>query len=136
VAIENDNNTDGKKGDFMSTDTGGRLTTHVLDTASGKPAQGLKIELYRIDGDKRALLKTVSTNDDGRVDAPLMAGDSFQTGEYELVFFAGDYLRGQGTAALPGFSRHRTAAFRHGGKDALPCAAADFPYSYSTYRGS
>ena len=61
----------------MSTDKGGRLTTHVLDTASGKPAEGLKIEFYRIAGAGRTQLKTVSTNDDGRVDAPLMAGDDF-----------------------------------------------------------
>ena len=76
---------------------GGRLTTHVLDTATGKPAAGLSIELYRISGNARTHLKSVVTNDDGRCDAPLLAGAEFRKGEYELVFAAGAYLRGQGT---------------------------------------
>lgn len=115
---------------------GGRLTTHVLDTASGKPAQGLKIELFRLDGG-RALVKTVATNDDGRVDAPLMAGESFETGEYELVFHAGDYLRGQGHK-LPSPAFLDVVPLRFGMAEAshyhVPLLIS--PYSYSTYRGS
>ena len=65
---------------------GGRLTTHVLDTATGKPAAGLSIALYHLEGDARTHLKTVVTNADGRCDAPLLAGAEFRTGEYELVF--------------------------------------------------
>ena len=78
---------------------GGRLTTHVLDTASGKPAAGLSIALYRIEGEARTHLKTVVTNADGRCDAPLLEAPTSRTGEYELVFAAGDYLRRQGSAA-------------------------------------
>jgi 5-hydroxyisourate hydrolase len=121
----------------MSSDTSGRLTTHVLDTASGNPAQGLTIELYRIEADKRSLLKTVSTNHDGRVDSPLLAGAEFQTGEYELVFFAGDYLRGQG-AKLPSPAFLDIVPLRFGMSEKthyhVPLLIS--PYSYSTYRGS
>ena len=80
----------------MSKTDGGRLTTHVLDTASGKPAAGLKIALYRVSGNAHKKLKDVVTNADGRCDAPLLAGKEFRKGQYELIFFAGDYLRGAG----------------------------------------
>ena len=76
----------------------GRLTTHVLDTASGRPAAGLRIDLYRRDGVARARLLSVTTNDDGRVDAPLMQGDDMAAGRYEIVFHAAAYLRAGGTA--------------------------------------
>ena len=108
----------------MSKADGGRLTTHVLDTASGKPAAGLSIALYRIDGDARTHLKTVVTNADGRCDAPLLAGADFATGEYELVFAAGDYLRAQGRSCPSRLPRHRADPLRHGGGQALPRAAA------------
>ncbi|TIR19042.1 MAG: hydroxyisourate hydrolase [Mesorhizobium sp.] len=116
---------------------GGRLTTHVLDTATGRPAKGLSIELFRIDGQNRTHLKTVATNDDGRCDAPLLAGAEFRTGEYELVFAAGDYLRGQGTnLPEPAFLdivpiRFGMAEERH---YHVPLLIS--PYGYSTYRGS
>ena len=77
----------------MAKADGGRLTTHVLDTASGLPAAGLKIDLFRVSGDGRSHVKSAVTNDDGRCDAPLLQGDEFAIGEYELVFGAGDYLR-------------------------------------------
>src|SRR5919205_3578949 len=77
---------------------GGRLTTHVLDTAFGRPAQGLAIELYRVEGEGRVRLKAATTNADGRVDQPLLAGEELVPGVYELVFRAGDYLRAQGIA--------------------------------------
>ena len=121
----------------MATGTGGRLTTHVLDTASGKPAAGLSISLYRIDGDARHHLKTVSTNADGRCDAPLLEGASFATGEYELVFNAGDYLRAQG-APLPEPAFLDVVPIRFGMAEPthyhVPLLVS--PYGYSTYRGS
>ena len=65
----------------------GRLTTHVLDTATGRPAAGVRIDFWSIDADNnRHLLKTVETNADGRTDAPLLQGDKFVAGRYELVF--------------------------------------------------
>jgi len=69
----------------------GRLTTHVLDTARGVPASGLRVTLYRF-GPERELVAEATTNDDGRVDAPLLDGDAFRPGVYELVFEAGAYL--------------------------------------------
>ncbi|NUS19894.1 MAG: hydroxyisourate hydrolase [Mesorhizobium sp.] len=116
---------------------GGRLTTHVLDTATGRPAKGLLIELFRIEGQSRTHLKTVATNDDGRCDAPLLAGADFRIGQYELVFAAGDYLRGQGTSLPePAFLdivpiRFGIAEQRH---YHVPLLIS--PYGYSTYRGS
>jgi 5-hydroxyisourate hydrolase len=116
---------------------GGRLTTHVLDTATGKPAAGLSIQLFRLSGDSRTLLKTAVTNDDGRCDAPLLAGEEFRTGEYELVFAAGDYLRRQGTD-LPEPAFLDRVPIRFGMAEAVhyhvPLLVS--PYGYSTYRGS
>ena len=116
---------------------GGRLTTHVLDTATGRPAKGLAIELFRIEGQSRTHLKTVATNDDGRCDAPLLAGAEFRTGEYELVFAAGDYLRGQGIK-LPEPAFLDIVPIRFGMAEArhyhVPLLIS--PYGYSTYRGS
>ena len=66
----------------------GRLTTHVLDTARGKPGAGLAITLFRLDGGRRELLRTL-TNQDGRCDAPLLEGAAFEQGRYEIVFAAG-----------------------------------------------
>ena len=115
----------------------GRLTTHVLDTASGLPATGLRIELWRA-GAGEAHIKTVETNSDGRVDAPLLEGDEFSVGTYELRFHAGDYLRSIGTAlsdpafldVIPlRFGIADEAAHYH-----VPLLLS--PYSYSTYRGS
>ena len=115
----------------------GRLTTHVLDTATGKPAAGLFIELYRIDGNSRRHVKTVSTNADGRCDAPLLAGDEFATGEYELVFAAGDYLRRQGFALpKPAFLDMVPIRFGMAEQTHYHVPLLVSPYGYSTYRGS
>lgn len=118
--------------------TSGRLTTHVLDTALGKPAQGLRIDLFRIEGDKRALLRTVVTNGDGRVDGPVLEGADFSTGIYELLFHAGDYLRTSG-ATLPDPAFLDLIPLRFGISDPgshyhVPLLLS--PFSYSTYRGS
>ncbi len=116
---------------------GGRLTTHVLDTATGKPAAGLSIALFHLNGEARTHLKTVVTNADGRCDAPLLAGAEFRTGEYELVFAAGDYLRRQGTR-LPEPAFLDSVPIRFGMAEPVhyhvPLLVS--PYGYSTYRGS
>src|ERR1019366_8950638 len=72
------------------------LSTHVLDTARGIPAKGVKIELYRIEHDARRRVATGVTNADGRIAAPLISGELLEIGVYELVFHAGDYLRSAG----------------------------------------
>ncbi|SFB46426.1 5-hydroxyisourate hydrolase [Rhizobium sp. NFR07] len=115
------------------------LTTHVLDTASGAPAQGMVIDLYRIEGEGRKKLKSVTTNADGRVDGgPILIDASFVVGTYELVFHAGDYLRGRGVPltdpafldVIPiRFGISDTTAHYH-----VPLLIS--PYGYSTYRGS
>jgi 5-hydroxyisourate hydrolase len=112
----------------------GKLTTHVLDTAKGTPAQGLKIEIYH----EGKLLRTVTTNSDGRVDGPVLEGDALLVGHYELRFHAGDYLR----HTTPGLEEPLFL-------DVIPISfgIADgsqhyhvplllSPFSYSTYRGS
>jgi len=115
------------------------LTTHVLDTALGKPAEGLVVDLFRIDGEARTHLKTVTTNADGRVDGgPILIGDSFVAGTYELFFHAGDYLRASG-AKLPDPAFLDLVPIRFGIADTtahyhVPLLIS--PYGYSTYRGS
>jgi 5-hydroxyisourate hydrolase len=115
------------------------LTTHVLDTALGKPAKGLRIELYRIEGNGRTHVTSVVTNDDGRIDGgPILAGDSFAVGAYELLFHVGDYLRVTG-ARLPDPAFLDQVPIRFGIADTtehyhVPLLVS--PYGYSTYRGS
>jgi 5-hydroxyisourate hydrolase len=76
-----------------------KLSTHVLDTANGCPAAQMKIELWRLDG-TRALLKTVFTNADGRTDAPLLTAQDLKGGQYELLFFVGDYFAAKQASAI------------------------------------
>jgi 5-hydroxyisourate hydrolase len=114
----------------------GRLTTHVLDTASGRPAAGLKIELFR--AGEAAPLKTIHTNADGRADAPLLEGESLASGQYELRFHAGEYLK-SGGVNLPEPAFLDVIPIRFGIADAashyhVPLLLS--PYGYSTYRGS
>lgn len=115
----------------------GYLTTHVLDTARGCPAEGLRIELFRIDGETRTLLKTVVTNDDGRTDSQILPAEEFELGTYELVFHAGAYLDATGTPPeSPRFLD--IVPLRFGMSEAahyhVPLLLS--PFSYSTYRGS
>src|SRR5579863_2315275 len=77
-----------------------KLSTHVLDTADGCPAQGMKIELWSLAGDQPKLLKTLRTNADGRTDQPLLGADELKAGVYELVFYVGEYFA-QKTSARP-----------------------------------
>ena len=117
----------------------GRLTTHVLDTASGCPGNGIEITLYQIasDGAQTELLKAV-TNDDGRVDGALLDEADFKTGEYLLEFAAGAYFRARGTKlAEPAFLDVVPIRFGIADEGAhyhVPLLIS--PYGYSTYRGS
>jgi len=115
----------------------GYLTTHVLDTARGCPADGMTIDLYRITGAERVHLKTVTTNSDGRTDAQILPAAEFATGTYELVFHAGDYLDRIGVA--PGEPRFLDIIPLRFGMSAeqhyhVPLLLS--PFSFSTYRGS
>lgn len=117
----------------------GFLTTHVLDTALGVPAKGVPIVLYRVSESGREKIAETVTNDDGRTDAPILPAEHFATGIYELVFFAGDYLRAAGLAADVEPLFLDQVPIRFGMNDAqahyhVPLLLS--PYGYSTYRGS
>lgn len=116
----------------------GYLTTHVLDTARGTPAAGLRIALYRLAGDTRDLVAETETNADGRTDSPILPRDAFAPGTYELVFRAGAYLRATGQAgAEPLFLDEVPIRFGMADAEAhyhVPLLLS--PYGYSTYRGS
>ena len=107
-----------------------KLSTHVLDTAQGRPAAGLKIELWQI-GATRTLLKTVQTNSDGRTDAPLFAGEEMRCGTYEIVFHVGDYF-GEKKFLDQVPVRFVISDIAQSYHVPLLCS----PWSYSTYRGS
>lgn len=117
----------------------GWLSTHVLDTARGCPAAGLKIELTKLRGDGvREVVVIAITNDDGRTDALLLSAQQIPTGTYELMFHVGDYLRAQGTT-LPDPPFLDLVPVRFGIFDGeanyhVPLLVS--PYGYSTYRGS
>jgi len=117
----------------------GRLSTHVLDTAQGKPAGGVAIRLSRIDGDgSRTTLLETRTNADGRTDSPLLTGDAFVCGRYELTFAIGDYFRAQGLS-LPEPAFLDEVPIRFGiaepdGHYHVPLLAS--PWGCTTYRGS
>ncbi len=115
----------------------GRLTTHVLDTSLGKPAAGLKIELYCLEDAERRHMSTAVTNEDGRTDAPMLEGAGFAAGHYELVFKAGDYLRAGGAVGDILFLDEIPIRFGIGHAEQhyhVPLLLS--PFGYSTYRGS
>ncbi|WP_206952111.1 hydroxyisourate hydrolase [Trinickia acidisoli] len=116
----------------------GKLTTHVLDTAHGRPGAGIAVELFKLDGDARRSIARTVTNDDGRCDKPLLEGDAMAVGEYELVFHAGDYFAAVGVSVpqprfvdrvVLRFGIADVAAHYH-----VPLLVS--PWAYSTYRGS
>lgn len=115
----------------------GFLTTHVLDTARGCPAANLKIELFRLDGTERTLLKTLSTNADGRTDEQILPADDFETGVYELVFHAGDYLDAIGSPSEePRFLDVIPLRFGMSEVSHYHVPLLLSPFGFSTYRGS
>ena len=116
----------------------GKLSTHVLDTAHGHPAVGMKIELWSLAEAEPRLLKTVRTNQDGRADQPLLGPDEMKAGQYELVFFVSEYFRDQ-KAALASVPFLGEVPVRFGIADVnagyhVPLLVS--PWAYSTYRGS
>lgn len=117
----------------------GKLTTHVLDTSIGKPASGVLVELVRIGPNNEKVVITFSnTNEDGRLNHPLLEGDYMKKGIYELHFYIGDYYRNRGVSAedpsfldcVPvRFGISEPASHYH-----VPLLIS--PGGYSTYRGS
>jgi 5-hydroxyisourate hydrolase len=112
----------------------GYLTTHVLDTALGRPAAGLEIALYRLTGGAREEIARAVTNADGRTDAPILDADRFATGEYELVFAAGVYL--VSTGRDDAFLGDVPVRFRMAEESHYHVPLLLSPFGYSTYRGS
>ncbi|CDT11908.1 5-hydroxyisourate hydrolase [Vibrio coralliirubri] len=116
----------------------GRLTTHVLDTTHGLPGAEIKVELFKVNEDSTEKLATVLTNSDGRTDAPILAGNDFRPGKYQLVFYVADYYRSKGVE-LDGVPFLDDVVIRFGLDDPdahyhVPLLVS--PYSFSTYRGS
>ena len=114
------------------------VTTHILDVGIGRPAQGVRVELYDLDGSGRTLLADVTTNADGRTDKPLISADAARAGRFELIFHVGDYFRSRrAQLADPPFLD--VVPIRFGVADPqahyhVPLLVS--PWSYSTYRGS
>ncbi|OUR78627.1 hydroxyisourate hydrolase [Alphaproteobacteria bacterium 46_93_T64] len=116
----------------------GKLTTHILDTSSGKPGKNITIQLYVLRNESWELVKETVSNDDGRCDGPLLEGADLIVGQYELVFHAGDYFDAAGIE-LPEPKFLDEIVLRFGVPDAgehyhVPLLMS--PFSYSTYRGS
>jgi 5-hydroxyisourate hydrolase len=112
----------------------GYLTTHVLDTARGCPAEGLRIELFRIDAEGRERLAEAVTNADGRTDGPILPEAEFAAGTYELVFHAGPYVARAGI--LGGFLDAIPIRFTISEISHYHVPLLLSPFGYSTYRGS
>ncbi len=109
----------------------GRLTTHVLDTANGRPGAGIALDLSMLQGGEWKLVKSVRTNSDGRTEAPLLEGESFRPGAYELVFHVGSYFKSQGFLDLVPV---RFVIIDAGAHYHVPLLCS--PWGYTTYRGS
>ena len=115
------------------------VTTHVLDVTRGRPAEGVRLELYELTNRSgRKLIAEVATNADGRTDKPLISPDQARTGEFELIFHAGDYFRRlSAELAVPPFLDLIPIRFGVADPQAhyhVPLLVS--PWSYSTYRGS
>ncbi|CAD5374373.1 5-hydroxyisourate hydrolase [Rubrivivax sp. A210] len=116
----------------------GHLSTHVLDTAHGCPAAGMRVKLQRRDGDELTTLRDLALNDDGRADGPLLAAHEMAVGRYRLVFEVAPYFRARGVA-LPEPPFIDVVQLDFGIADAaghyhVPLLVS--PWAYSSYRGS
>lgn len=115
----------------------GRLTTHVLDTASGIPAKAMGLSLYEMIQGERVLLKQTVTNSDGRCDGPLLEGHALKNGQYELVFDVASYFQSRANLTDPPFLGEVPIRFSiadHTAHYHVPLLVS--PWAYSTYRGS
>ena len=113
-----------------------KLTTHCLDTFSGKPAKGIKVDVYTVSG-KKEKINSTTLNNNGRSDKALLEGSNFKEGQYELVFFVGDYFKN--ITNLPKIPFLNEVTIRFGvsnPKEHYHVPLLVSPWSYSTYRGS
>ena len=114
-----------------------KLTTHVLDVYPGKPGCGINVDFYQIQNNKPEQLSSVILNNDGRTDKPFIEGSNFKEGQYELVFFVGDYFKK--ITEIPKIPFLDDVVVKFGISNAnehyhVPLLVS--PWSYSTYRGS
>jgi 5-hydroxyisourate hydrolase len=115
----------------------GKLSTHILDTSLGQPARGVRVDLYHLVDDRAELLKTITSNNDGRSDEPLLSGGEFTVGKYRLLFHVGAYFSGKCAKSAPDFLDVVPVDFIVGDAAAtyhVPLLVS--PWSYTTYRGS
>jgi 5-hydroxyisourate hydrolase len=116
----------------------GKLSIQIIDTACGRPAAQMRVELVRIANGKVEHLKDTMTNEEGRTDEPLLSGITMEPGHYELRFFAADYFTMQGTEqAMPPFLDVIPIRFWIADDQLdyhVPLLVS--PWAYSTYRGS
>ena len=113
-----------------------KLTTHCLDTFSGRPAKGIKVDVYLV-SDKKEKINSVTLNDNGRSDKPLVEGSNFKEGKYELIFFVGDYFKKLTNLPKTPFLDEVVIKFGISNPSEhyhVPLLVS--PWSYSTYRGS
>ena len=113
-----------------------KLTTHCLDTFSGKPAKGIKVDVYAVSG-KKEKINSTTLNNNGRSDNALLEGNNFKEGEYELVFFVGDYFKKNTDLPKTPFLNEVVIRFGISNPEEhyhVPLLVS--PWSYSTYRGS
>ena len=114
-----------------------KLTTHVLDIYSGKPGKGIKVDLYHLLDGKREKLNSVILNNHGRAEKPLIEGLNFKEGQYEIIFFVGDYFKK--ITETPKIPFLDDIVIRFGisnPKEHYHVPLLVSPWSYSTYRGS
>ena len=114
-----------------------KLTTHVLDIYSGKPGKGIKVDLFYINNNERKKINSVILNNDGRADKPLVEGDSFKEGNYEIIFFVGEYFKNLTDIAKIPFLDDVVIKFGVSNANEpyhVPLLVS--PWSYTTYRGS
>lgn len=122
----------------MADDGAGRLTTHVLDTSLGRPAEGLAVTLHRLGDAGSVQVAAAVTNADGRCEAPLLSAEAFLPGRYELCFAAGPYLARTAPSAAADVPFLDDVVIRFGISERahyhVPLLLS--PFGYSTYRGS
>ncbi|WDR04118.1 hydroxyisourate hydrolase [Devosia algicola] len=114
----------------------GRLTTHVLDTMHGKPARGMRLDLLYVHGDHNHHIAESFTNADGRVDQPLLEGEQFDKGVFEIQFHVGQYFERLGVALETPFLDVVPIRFSISDESHYHVPLLVSPFAYSTYRGS